>query len=383
MLKIAQVGCGGFGKIHLNRIERLAEMGRVELVAGADPAGPGDHREVPCYNSLGELLSHHTVDIVSIATPIGTHMALATQALESGAHVMLEKPPVTSLDDFWALNQIADSLDLCIQVGFQSLGSGGIARMIELAEEELGELVSVQVWGMWQRYLAYFKRSEWAGHRVLDGRRVADGVCTNALAHSIATANRIQNVLNISDITDIETELYHGFDTQSDDTSWVRINLHSVVPIDVSLTLCGPRQESPTVTLVGTRGRAEFRYTEDTVILQRADGTTATETFPRRDLLENLIDHIESDVPLIAPLRETVGFMAVLEATQTASDPVPIPQEFLTWEGEGDDAHPVPRGIEYWQHYCLSSGLGYYDAEVPWADPKAKSIWTPPTRNEQ
>jgi len=377
MLKIAQVGCGGFGKIHLSRIDRLVEMGRLEMVAGADPAGPGRGHEFPCYDSLEELLAHHSVDIVSIATPIGTHMALAAQALEAGAHVMLEKPPVTSLDEFWALNRIADSRDLSVQVGFQSLGGGGIERMRQLAEEELGEVVSVQVWGMWQRYLAYFKRARWAGHRVLDGRRVADGVCTNALAHAIATACRIQDLTGIDDIVSVETELYHGFDTQSDDTSWLRIKQRGRVPIDASLTLCGPRQETPTVTLVGTRGRAELKYTEDIVTWQSGDGTGTIETLSRRDLLENLVDHIESGLPLIAPLRETVGFMAVLEATQTAPDPMPIPDEFLTWEGEGDDAHPVPLGIEYWQHYCLSSGQGYFDAGVPWSDPMAKSIWTP------
>ena len=377
MLKIAQVGCQGFGKIHLSRIDRLVEMGRIELVAGADPAGPGPGHVFPCYDSLEELLACHSVDIVSIATPIGTHMSLAREALEAGAHVMLEKPPVTSLNEFWELNRFAAGLGLAVQVGFQSLGGGGIERMKDLAQSELGEIVSVQVWGMWQRYLAYFDRARWAGHRNLDGRRVADGVCTNALAHSIATACKIQDLVNIADIDSIDTELYHAFSTESDDTSWLRINQRGRVPIDVSLTLCGPRQENPTVTLVGTRGRAELAYTEDIVTWKVGDGITHTETLPRRDLLENLVDHIESGVPLIVPLHETVGFMAVLEATQTAPDPVQIPQEFLTWEGEGDEAHPVPRGIEYWQHYCLSTGQGYYDAEVPWADPMAKSIWTP------
>ena len=377
MLRIAQVGCGGFGQVHLARIDRLIEKGRVELVAGADPAGPGKGRGFPCYDSLEELLSHHSVDIVSIATPIGTHMSLATQALEAGAHVMLEKPPVTSLDEFWALNRTADSRGLSVQVGFQSLGGGGIARMRDLAEHELGELLSVQVWGMWQRYLAYFERARWAGLRVLNGKRVADGVCTNALAHAIATACRIRDLVDIADITSIETELYHAFDTQSDDTSWLRINQRDRVPIDASLTLCGPRQETPTVTLVGSRGRAELQYTEDIVTWQSADGTSTVETLARRDLLENLVDHIESGVPLIAPLNETVGFMAVLEATQTAPDPVQIPEEYLSWVGEGDAAHPVPLGIEYWQHYCLSAGQGYFDCDVPWADPMAKSIWAP------
>jgi len=379
MLRIAQVGCGGFGTVHLARIDRLARMGRVELVAGADPAGPGEDRQIPCYDSLDELLARHEVDIVSIATPIGTHMSLACQALQAGAHVMLEKPPVTSLDEFWQLNDAAERTGRSVQVGFQALGGGGITRMKELATSQLGEILSVQVWGMWQRNLAYFKRARWAGQRVMEGRRVADGVCTNALSHAIATAFGIQDLVDIQDLASIETELYHGFATPADDTSWMRITPRQGVPIDVSLTLCGPRQENPTVTLVGTKGRAELQYTEDLVIWQTEGLIPREEKLCRTDLLENLVDHIESGTPLLVPLSQTVGFMAVLEATQTAPDPHHIPDEFLTWEGEGDQAHPVPHNIEEWQHHCLTEGKGYCAAGAEWADPAARYLWTPPT----
>ena len=429
MLRLAQVGLRGFGRIHLERIDRLVGMGRIELVAGADPAGPESGRAIVCYDSLDELLARHQVDIVSIATPIGTHMALASQALAAGAHVMLEKPPVASLDEFWDLAELSHRSGLSVQVGFQSLGGGGIARMRQLAgistgvvaapkpsragrsrpgdeplAAVLGEITSIQVWGMWQRDLAYFKRARWAGHRVLDGRRVADGVCTNALAHSIATACRIVSLTSIAEIASIETELYHCFDTASDDTSWLRVNRaggpFASVPIDVSLTLCGPRAESPTVTLVGTDGWAELSYTTDVVRWQtRAESSDAsdgslyadphhsangspaglvhTEQHPRTDLLENLVDHIETNEPLLVPLPETIGFMAVLEATQSVPDPRPIPGEFLTWHGQGDQAHPVPEDIEAWQHRCLAEGQGYAAAGAPWATDQAHHVWVP------
>ena len=95
-MKIAQVGAWGFGLGHLARVDRLAAMGRCELVAIADPAGPVECRDVAWYPTLTELLAAHRVDVVQIATPIGTHMALATEALAAGADVVLEKPPVAS-----------------------------------------------------------------------------------------------------------------------------------------------------------------------------------------------------------------------------------------------------------------------------------------------
>ncbi|MDR2973432.1 MAG: Gfo/Idh/MocA family oxidoreductase [Propionibacteriaceae bacterium] len=376
MLKVAQVGLHGFGRVHLGRIDRLVDQGRVELVAGADPAGPEAGRDLRCYDSLTELLAHHEVDIVSIATPIGTHMALAMEALAAGAHVMLEKPPVAGLEQFWRLEQARQQAGRSIQVGFQSLGGGGIARMRQLAAQRLGQVVSVQVWGMWCRDLAYFKRARWAGQRVMNGQRVADGVCTNALAHSIATACRIVSLLDVKDLVSIETELYHAFDTQSDDTSWLRVNHRLGAPIDVSLTLCGPRPEHPSVTLVGTEGEARLQYTEDVVTWQ-SGGQRQVEHLGRTDLLENLVDHIERGVDLLVPLAQTLGFMAVLEATQTAPDPTPIADQYLTWEGAGDEAHPIPQDIEVWQHRCLESGLGYAAAGAPWASDQTRHTWTP------
>ena len=375
VLRVAQIGLRGFGTVHLQRIERLAAMGRVQLVAGADPAGAPDGWAYPWYATLDDLLADHDVDVVSIATPIGTHFGLASTALRHGAHVMLEKPPVAGLDQFGALVGLAAECGRAVQVGFQSLGGGGIDRMAELAATRLGAITSIQVWGMWQRNLAYFKRARWAGHRTLDGQRVADGVCTNALAHAIATACRIVGLRDATGLVSVEKELYHCFDTQSDDTSWLRINRPAGVPIDVSLTLCGPRQEHPTVTLVGESGRASLAYTEDDITWQ-AGGAAVTEHLARTDLLENLADHIEVGVPLLVPLTDTIGFMSVLEATQSAPDPMAARPEFVAWEGTGDEAHPVPDGIETWQQVCLARGQGYWEAGAPWASPAARAVWT-------
>ena len=67
---IAQVGVRGFGRVHLQRIDRLTELDRVRLVATADPGGPLDGSALPWYPTLAELLETHSPDITSIATPI-------------------------------------------------------------------------------------------------------------------------------------------------------------------------------------------------------------------------------------------------------------------------------------------------------------------------
>lgn len=374
-MKIAQVGARGFGLVHLARVDRLAAMGRCELVAIADPAGPVEGRDVAWYPTLTELLAAHRVDVVQIATPIGTHMALATEALAAGADVVLEKPPVASLADFYDLVAARDRAGRAVQIGFQSLGSDAVERMTEIAAE-LGELRQVQVYGAWLRRVAYFKRSAWAGKRRLNGARVADGVGTNALAHSIATACAIVGLTDIADVERIETELYHAHPTESDDTSWYRIVRRSGVPVTAALTLVASAETPPTVTLVGTAGRAELSYTTDDITVTVGDVVRQEHT-DRVDLLENLLDHREHGVALRVPLERTLGYMALLEATQDRPDPAQIDDAFLDWRDEGDLAHPVVADVESWQHRALDAGQGFLDVGAPWAKAAAQHTWTP------
>jgi len=120
-------------------------------------------------------------------------------------------------------------------------------------------------------------------------------------------------------------------------------------------------------------------YTEDDIFAE-IDGKRTSEHTERTDLLENLVEHRESGAPLLVPLSDTVGFMALLEATQTAPDPVAIDEAYIDWRGTGDFRYPVVENIDTWQLRCLAEGKGYADVGAPWATQSAKAVWTPPPR---
>ena len=48
-------------------------------------------------SSYSKVLEDDAVDAVAIATPVRTHFALATAALEAGKHVFVEKPLAASV----------------------------------------------------------------------------------------------------------------------------------------------------------------------------------------------------------------------------------------------------------------------------------------------
>lgn len=371
--RIALVGVHGFGERHLANLARLQAAGALDLVAIADPHPPRDGvlgSSVAVFETLDDLLAAGTApDIVILATPIQTHVPLAKAALSAGADVYVEKPPAASLSQFQELLAAAESAGRHVQVGFQSLGSEGLPAVDELiANGEIGDVLGISATGTWLRTRGYFQRSRWAGKRSLDGTDVVDGVATNALAHAVVTGLSIAGAHAVEDVAAVDTDLYHAHPTESDDTSVVRIRTVGGRVLTCALTLCAAEQTLPSVTVFGTAGKAEFFYTEDELVVTTADGERRV-VFGRTDLLENLLDARSSSAALLSPLAGSGAFTAVLEAIRTAPAPRQIDGEYVTWEGSGDEAHPVVHGIAELVTRAALAQATFSELGVPWARP--------------
>ena len=371
--RIALVGVHGFGERHLANLARLEKAGALELAAVADPNPPlpgtlaGTVAVFPGLDGL--LAADPGVDVVIIATPIQTHAPLALAALAAGKDVYVEKPPVASLAQFEEVLAAAKDSGRLVQVGFQSLGSHALPAIHSLvAGGEIGTVLGLSATGQWLRTKAYFKRSRWAGKRSLDGTDVVDGVATNALAHAVATGLHLAGAHTLADVASVETDLYRANGTESDDTSVLRVRTAQGATLLCALTLCAPGQLDPTVTVHGTLGDITLSYTKDEVTITTPDGERR-EAYGRTDLLENLLAARATGAPLLAGLEDTGAFTAVLEAIRTSPAPAPIDSAYLTWEGEGDGAHPVVRGISDLMERAIKAEATFAELGVPWARP--------------
>ncbi|MDP9936197.1 putative dehydrogenase [Paenarthrobacter nicotinovorans] len=375
--RIALVGVHGFGERHLENLERLTAAGILELVAVADPQPPAQGTlaaDVAVFASLDELLATGPApDVVIVSTPIQTHAPLALAAIRAGANVYLEKPPVASLAQYRDIMAAAANAGCLVQVGFQSLGSDALPAIDAMvAAKAIGEVRGISATGMWLRDKAYFKRSRWAGKRSLDGTDVVDGVATNALAHAVATGLRLAGARTLDDVQAVDTDLYRANDTESDDTSVVRVRTTQGTVLTCALTLSAPEQSAPVVTVYGTLGQLTLYYTEDRVEITTSEGTRE-ETFGRTDLLENLLA-ARSEADLLSPLSGSGAYMAVLEAVRTAHAPRPIPQEFIAWEGQGDQSHAVVRGIGSLIRRAALGQATFAELGVPWTSSKTPEL---------
>ena len=103
--RIAIAGLGRAARdIH---IPALSRVDRVSVVGGADPVAPDADFGFPLFADLATLLRATTPDIVIVATPPDSHFALVRDALESGAHVLCEKPFMPSLEEADAIIALA------------------------------------------------------------------------------------------------------------------------------------------------------------------------------------------------------------------------------------------------------------------------------------
>lgn len=149
----------GIGKICRDRhLPALAANGDYDLVAGVSRNHTID--AVPNFVKLGDLLAAvPDLDAVSICTPPQVRFAIAQEALQSGLHVMLEKPPGATLNEVDALATLAAARRSCLFTSWHSREAAGVepARRL-LADEHVHEVrvvwkEDVRVWHPGQTWI--------------------------------------------------------------------------------------------------------------------------------------------------------------------------------------------------------------------------------------
>jgi predicted dehydrogenase len=113
------IGAGAFGRHHASKYRGIEG---VELVAIAD-ANPEVRKGALATHGVAAVAEWRDllgkVDLVSICTPAVTHSAIVRAFLNSGAHVLVEKPIATALDEADALIALAEETGRVLTVGHQ------------------------------------------------------------------------------------------------------------------------------------------------------------------------------------------------------------------------------------------------------------------------
>ena len=171
-IRFAVVGCGHIGKRHAERVVR--DPG-AELVALCD-IRPKEELGIEAYpvaffSDMTSLLqSGLDIDVINICVPNGLHAEMAIQAIESGHHVVIEKPMALQVQDAERVLQTSLKYQkevFCVMQNRYSPPSVWIKQMIDSGR--LGKIYLVQLNCFWNRDERYYKPGGWHGDACLDG----------------------------------------------------------------------------------------------------------------------------------------------------------------------------------------------------------------------
>ena len=132
-MKVAVVGLGYWGPNLLRNLVSLIGGERVVAVDHSPErlAAVCTQYNVVCRSSLDEALADDEVGAVVLATPVSTHGPMATQCLEQGRHVLVEKPLADNPRQGAALVTLANERSLVLMAGHTFLFSPRVERMVE------------------------------------------------------------------------------------------------------------------------------------------------------------------------------------------------------------------------------------------------------------
>lgn len=99
------------------------------------------HPSARMTGSIDDLLADDALDAIVIAAPVPLHAELATQVLEAGKHVFIEKPFGATLAEAEALAELAASSDRVVMVGHLLEYHPAVEKLKSLVDDgQLGEI---------------------------------------------------------------------------------------------------------------------------------------------------------------------------------------------------------------------------------------------------
>lgn len=145
LIRTALIGFGLAGE-HLHAPYLKGPDYELTAVQSSRPdAVRANYPDVPVYGSLHDILSHHDIDLVVIATPNAEHYPLAKQALEHGCHVLVEKPFTVTLEEAEHLSALASSVDRLLTVYHNRRYVKDFHTLIKLKEAgEFGDIYTFE-----------------------------------------------------------------------------------------------------------------------------------------------------------------------------------------------------------------------------------------------
>jgi predicted dehydrogenase len=340
-LRYGVIGAGVVAPLHLQAIAALddAELVGISALDREHAVARGLEAGCRSFADHRELLALEP-DVVVVCTPHPSHPALAIEALEAGAHVLVEKPLAVEVRDADAMIDVADRVDRLLGVCFQQRFRPVVAAARErIASGRLDELVRVSIVDPLYRPWSYYASAGWRGTWAGEG----GGVLMNQASHTLDLLCHLAGPP--ATVWGVSRRRSQPMEAEDTATALLEYSNGAVGTVAVSTTEPGVQR----IELVGDRGRIEI--VGETIAFQRFEPPlpehlkTATELFERPalvsedvalpagrgdhlDVHQDFADAIRTGRAPRAPARDALWSLELANAivlSTHAGEAVPLP----------------------------------------------------------
>jgi predicted dehydrogenase len=267
----------------------------------------------PFFADYHQLLAETRPDAVVVITPHPFHASVAVDALQAGAHVLVEKPMAVDVGEADLMIETARREGRVLAVNLQHRTRPEIRAAKQLIQTgQLGDLQRAQMLSMWTRPRRYFEVATWRG----TWRGEGGGVLMNQAAHTLDLICHLAG--QPSQVVAWNRTLYHAIETEDTSLAMFEWPNGALGTLLVSTAQAGDPER---LEIAGTRGvlllaRGGLEMQEADMdlrtFLAESQDPFGKPTFQAREVVveaeggnhaavyANFVDAIEHGAPLVA-----------------------------------------------------------------------------------
>ncbi len=294
--------------------------------------------------SAEDFFKREDVDAVVIATSSGSHYKLVVAALESGKHVLVEKPMALSTKHMDHMVELSRKKNLKLAVSFQNRFNPPV---IELRKKVEGGAFGRIFYGVasirWNRNEDYYKQADWRGKWKSDG-----GVLMNQSTHNI---DLLQWMLG-GDVEEVIGKLEnfnHPYIEVEDFGSAIVKFKNGAVGIIEGTSVVFPKNLEETLSIFGEKGTVRlgglavnrievWRFEgEDSHPMMNLPDPDTVYGYGHVPLYRDFYEAIDQDRDPAIPGeegRKAVNIVLAIYKSHLTGRPVKFPFEFSAWDME-------------------------------------------------
>lgn len=267
-IRFGIVGFGNIGRRHANHIINNPST---ELISVCDTnTEVKEHipSDTSYYTQYEEMLKDNSIDIVSICTPNYLHEPHAVAALNSGKHVVVEKPMAMSVAECDRIIAAGEKSGKIVFAVKQNRYNPPVQAVKELIEDNrLGKIYMIQVNCFWNRGDSYYSQGNWRGTKDKDG-----GCLFTQFSHFIDILYYLNGT--VENVEGWINNFAHKHNTQVEDTGSFVLHASNDSIINFNFTTCSyNRNMEGSITIFAEKGTVKIggQYL-NTIEYQQIDG---------------------------------------------------------------------------------------------------------------